>query len=104
MDAEQILLKQIDRAGKAERLLNDELLIEAFTLVEAHIMNMFKSAPLRDEEGIVKVKYMLHLLGLVKGALEQAVKAGELATHALEEKRRGVTWLGDVWRSRQSRR
>lgn len=105
VDAEQVLLKQAERGKKADRLLKDEMLVEAFDSVEEHILKMFRDAPLRDEEGIVKAKYLLHLLRLVKGAITQVVRTGSLAEVQLDERRRGVRQvLGDVWRSRQSRR
>lgn len=105
VDTETILLTQIERGKKADRLLQDEMFVEAFDSVEQHILKMFRTAPIRDEEGIVKAKYLLHLLGLVKGAVTQVVRTGQLAEQQLEERRRGVKqYLGDVWRSRQSRR
>jgi hypothetical protein len=104
VDTEELLSKELERASKAERLLKDPMFNEAFQVCEDHILQMFRSAPLRDEEGIVKAKYLLHLLSLVKGAVTQVVRTGQLAEKQLEERRRGVTWLGDVWKSRQSRR
>ena len=104
VDSENVLLRQIERGEKAHRLLEDEMLQEAFALVEQKIRKMFDDAPLRDEEGIVKSKYLLHCFRLVKGAIEQAVQTGQLAEKQLADKRRGVRWLGDVWPSRQSRR
>lgn len=105
VDPETILLSQAERGKKAERLLNDEMFVEAFDSVEKHILSMFRNAPLRDEEGVIKTKYMLHLLSLVKGAVTQVVRTGQLAEKQLEERRRGVREvLGDVWHSRRSRR
>jgi hypothetical protein len=96
--------KDITRGAKAERLLNDPTLKEAFDLVEGHIIGMFKNAPIRDEEGVVKTKQLLHSLSLVKSALEQAVRDGKIAQHTLDEQKRGVKqFLGDVWQSRLKR-
>lgn len=105
VDTEQILLKQAERGAKADRWLKDEMTVEVFDAVEKHVLHMFRTAPLRDEEGIVKTKYLLHLLGLLKGAATQVARTGALAEQQLEERRRGVRQvLGEVWRSRQSRR
>jgi hypothetical protein len=93
----------IDRGAKAERLLNDPLLQEAFDLVRVHFLSMFENAPLRDDDGIVKARYLLHSLGLVRGALEQAVRDGKIELQTLEDKKRGVSWLGDVWQQRKKR-
>jgi hypothetical protein len=95
---------EVTRGAHAERLLNDPLLKEAFELVENHILAMFRNAPLRDSEGVVKSKQLLHSLSLVRGALEQAVRDGKVAAHTLEERKRGVSWLGDVWQSRRQRK
>lgn len=96
--------KEMERGAKAERLLADPLLKEAFSLVENHILGIFKSAPIRDDEGIVKAKQLLHSLSLVKSALEQAVREGKIAAFTLEEQKRGVRqFLGDVWQSRLKR-
>lgn len=104
-DPEQILLKQLDRGVRAKRLLEDEMFVEAFASVEEHVLQMIKTAPLRDEEGVIKAKYMLHLLSLVKGAVSQVAQTGRLAELELERRKRGVTdYLGDIWRTRQRRR
>ena len=94
----------LDRGAKAERLLDDAMLKEAFSTVENHILTLFRTAPLRDEEGIVKSKQLLHCLTLVRSALEQVVRDGKVAANTLEEKKRGVkSFLGDVWQSRPKR-
>lgn len=96
--------RDLDRGAKAERLLNDPTLKEAFELVESHFIGMFKSAPIRDNEGVVKIKQLLHSLTLVRSALEQAVRDGKIAQHTLEEQKRGVRqFLGDVWQARLKR-
>jgi hypothetical protein len=96
--------KDLERGSRAERLLADPLLKESFDLVENHILSMFKSAPIRDEEGVVKSKQLLHSLTLVRSALEQAVRDGKVAANTLEEERRGIrTYLGEVWKGRQRR-
>lgn len=96
--------KELERGAKAERLLADPLLQESFAMVENHILMMFRSAPIRDEEGIIKAKELLHSLTLVRSALEQAVRDGRIAANTLEEQKRGVRqFLGDVWQARLKR-
>lgn len=94
----------LERGAKAERLLNDPLIAEAFSLVETHIVGKFKDAPIRDEEGVIKAKYLLHALSLVRRVFEDAVRDGKVAERALEDKRRGIHFLGDIWPSRKPRR
>jgi hypothetical protein len=92
----------IDRGIKAQRLLEDPLLREAFALAEQSILNLFRSAP--DDATAIRSKQLLTALTLVKRALEQAISDGKIAEHALEDQKRGiVTQLGDIWRSRMPR-
>lgn len=100
---EEKLRQDLDRGARAERLLKEELLQEAFSLVENHIMEMFRHASLRDDEGVLKSKQLLHALTLVRRALEQAVTDGKVAANLLEEKARGIAYLGDIWSKRQSK-
>jgi hypothetical protein len=94
----------VDRGVRAERILEDELVKEAFQLVEDHFIGMFRRAPLRDEEGVIKAKQLLHALTLFRRVFEDALRNGRLAEQALSEKRKGVSFLGDIWQSRQPRR
>lgn len=97
------LNNEVERGQKAEKLLKDPMLIEAFETVEKQILHMFSSARIGDEKSILKAKDLEYALSLVRRALEQVFKTGQLAAHDLEQKRRGVTWLGDVWQNRRSR-
>jgi hypothetical protein len=94
--------RDLDRGARAERTLKD--LEEPFALVESHILGMFRTAPLRDDDGVIRTKQLLHCLTLVRSALEQAVRDGKIAANTLEEQKRGVRqFLGDVWHSRLKR-
>ena len=94
------LRQQVDRGLKAESLLRDPFIQEAFDLVESHILQKFKDAPIRDEEGVIKAKQLLHAFSLVKGAFESAIKDGEAAKLRLDPKKMGVPFLQDIsnWR------
>lgn len=91
-------LRDVDRGKRAERLLSDPMLTEAFDLVENHILSMFKSAPLRDEEGILRAKDLLHALSLVRRVFDDAVRNGKIAADALNPEKRGAPFLGDLSR------
>jgi hypothetical protein len=80
--------QQLERAGKAEKLLNDPMLIEAFDLVRTTILKNIENAPIRDREGLHECRLMLELLRGVRANLEQAVRDGKVVVAALEEKRR----------------
>ena len=91
----------IARGVKAKHLLEDPLLSEAFTLAEKAILDKFRSAP--DNEGVIRSKQLLTALTLVRRVLEQAVNDGKVAERTLEDEKRGITFLGDLWKSRRNR-
>jgi hypothetical protein len=75
---------ELDRGIKAERLLNDPTLTEAFDLVSKAIHERWEQCPTRDREGAHELKLMLKLLGDVRANLEQALVDGKLAAEELK--------------------
>ena len=91
----------IARGAKAKALLGDPLLSEAFTLAEKAILDKFRSAA--DDTQVVRAKQLLTALTLVRAVIEQAIRDGKVAANALDEERRGISFLGDLreaWRKR----
>ena len=80
--------EDIDRGIKAERLLNDPLLIEAFEKVRSAVLSQFEASPVRDTEGREHLFKMLKALNDARSHLEQAMRGGKFALHLKEEKRR----------------
>jgi hypothetical protein len=78
----------IDRAHRAERLLKDPLLVEAFDKVRAAILAAFEASPARDAEGREHLFQRLKALNDAKGYLEQAARNAKVVLHLQEEKRR----------------
>ena len=78
------LERDLDRGQRAERLLQDPMLNEAFSLVETAIHQAWASAPIRDREGQHELKLQLKLLGDVRANLEQALQDGKLAASELK--------------------
>lgn len=74
-----------ERGHKAEKLLNDPLLKDAFTLVAQAIHERWEAAPLRDRDGAHELKLMLKLLNDVRATLERAIADGKLAAAELEQ-------------------
>ena len=93
------LQADIDRGAKAERLLADPLLVEAFDCVAQAIHEAWADCPLRDKEGAHELKLQLKLLGDVRANLERAVADGKLAAAELEAKRRADE-VQRQWRER----
>lgn len=75
----------LERAQRAERILNDPTFDEAFKLVSAAIHEQWESAPIRDKDGAHELKLMLKLLGDVRANLERAIADGKLAAHELQK-------------------
>lgn len=78
----------LERAGRAEKLVNDPMLIEAFELVRTQILKNIEDAPVRDRDGVHEMQLMLKLLRGVRANLEQAVRDGKVVLATLEQKRR----------------
>jgi hypothetical protein len=78
----------IDRAQKAERILNDPTYQESFELVRQALLAKFEAAPLTDAEGIQMIRLCMKLLKDVKANLDTAVQDGKLAAFEIEEKKR----------------
>jgi hypothetical protein len=79
---------EIDRGVRAEKLINDPLLTEAFTKVEEAIWAAFKTSPARDAEGREHLYQRLKALTDARGYLEQVMRDGKVAIHLKEEKKR----------------
>ena len=71
--------KEMQRGEEAEQLLRNELLQEAFEMVETGIIEQWKSAPIRDIQGQHELKLMLKLLGDVRGYIKEVANTGKLA-------------------------
>jgi hypothetical protein len=93
--------EQIARGAKARALLEDPLLSEAFGLAEKAILDKFRHAS--EDDQVIRSKQLLTALTLVKRLLEQAISDGKIAERTLEDEKRGVSFLGDIWRSRRAR-
>ena len=87
-------MNAIDRAQKAERIVNDELFKEAFESVRQALIQKFETAPVNDVEGMGKVRLCLKLLHDVRANLERVIADGKVAEFELQEKKR-VANLGD---------
>ena len=77
----------IERGTKADKLLKDPLLIEAFDLVKQALTNKWEHSPARDKEGREYLYLMIKATNDARGYLEQAVRDGKVALHSREERR-----------------
>ena len=87
-------MNEIDRGNRAQALLDDETLQQAFADVREAILGQIESCPLRDTEGAEKLRLMLKLLRDLQANLETAVSNGKLAEVELNHSQDKRRWFG----------
>lgn len=80
--------ERIDRAVKADKLLNDPLLNEAFDNVRQAIFETIEHTPIRDAEGLTSLRLSLKLLQDVRANLKQVLNDGKVAEFRIEQQKR----------------
>lgn len=78
----------IERATKAEKIINDAVFQDAFDKVRLALLDKIEGSPVRDKDGREYLYLMLKALSDAKGVLEQAMRDGKVALHLREQKRR----------------
>ena len=69
------------RAAKAQALLNDPELNNAFDAVRKSIHDMWEQTPIRDRDGAHELRLMLKLLDDVKANIQSVVNTGKVVAH-----------------------
>jgi hypothetical protein len=75
---------KIDRGAKAETLLRNELLQEAFDYLESEFTGAWKQSAVEDSQARERLYLLCQNLSAVKNYLKSAVEDGKLAQSALE--------------------
>jgi hypothetical protein len=78
----------IERAEKAQRILNDPIFQESFESVRQALLTKFETAPVNDTEGMAKIRLCLKLLSDVKANLVSVLNDGKVAEFEMQEKKR----------------
>ena len=81
--AEKNLEKQVSRGERARQLLENSVLPEAFAAIKEVYTKALVEAPIRDIEGIQKLKIMIGLVDKLKETLETFVNDGKVAVKEL---------------------
>lgn len=76
--------EEIRRGHEAERLMNEPLLVEAFELVEAGLVDGMKRVAIGDNKTQHELVLMLQLLAKVRGHLKTTADTGKMARIAKE--------------------
>lgn len=81
------------KSDRVQQLVDNEDLKEAFANVRERLLIEIEQAPLRDQEGIMTLKYELHLLRSVEANLHRAISDGKMETFNQQQK---SAVLGDL--------
>jgi hypothetical protein len=97
---ESKLRDEASRGLRAQALIDDELLREAFQMLRTRYTNEWAESPARDSEGREKLWLMLKLLSAVDAHLSEVLTTGKLAATQLEQERtrlqRTKDWMKEV--------
>jgi hypothetical protein len=78
--------EKLNRAARAQAILNDPLVKEAMEHMEAECWQLFKKLAPSDSEGIMQVKAMQYFHGKYIAFFEKTMNDGKLAKLELERK------------------
>lgn len=88
--------RDIFRGERAQRLLEDEILQEAFATIEQEYTQQWLNSPARDQDGRERLFLMVKTLHRLRTELEAVLQTGQVAKHNLSllEKARKI---GQKW-------
>ena len=81
------LRSEATRGMEAIELMSNELLVEAFTTLDARLTQEWSNSPARDSEGRERIWLMQKLLKNVVDHLKEIAQTGKLASLQLEQER-----------------
>ena len=87
---EDKLHESISRGARAEALLQNELLQEAFSRLEQDYIEAWRISPARDTDGRERLWQAVNIVGKVRDHLVKVVNDGKLAQRHLHELARGM--------------
>lgn len=88
------------KADRAQELIDDPILQEAFATVRERYRDLIEETPLasKDDEALHDIRKMLHLLREVEKHLKQVVQDGHLEDFRATEQK---NLLGELWPSKR---
>lgn len=82
---ESDLIKQQDRAAKAQMLLDNPLLNETLDAIEQEIVKKWIECPIRDKEGKEELWKLVKTKKKFESLLKGYIETGKLASHDLKK-------------------
>ncbi len=73
------------RAQRAQQLMDDELMVEAFAALENEYISCWKATPVRDTDARERLWQQLRNLSLLKDHFEKIIGNGKLAQKQLDD-------------------
>jgi hypothetical protein len=77
---------EIARGERAQQVLREPLLQEAFTEIERELIEQWQNSPVRDVEGREKLYLTLRCLQKLQGHLVSVVETGKVAQATLAQR------------------
>lgn len=88
------------RGQRAAELMEDPLMVEAFTILQERFQTEWVNSPARDTEGRERLWLMQKLLTNLKGHIEEIMRTGQMASIQLEQHRtrtqKAKEWLKNL--------
>jgi hypothetical protein len=83
--SEEALTKATAKANRAQKLLDDDLLSEAFTSLETAYIAAWRATTIEDISGREKLFLAINVVGKVRDHLNTVVRDGKLAAAELKQ-------------------
>lgn len=92
-------MNALERGAHAEKLLNDELLKEAFEHLRSSYLKSLEDWPLDDAHGAERLRIALKVVQGVRNNLNTVLRDGKVAQLKLEEERKKARLIDQFpWR------
>lgn len=88
----------MNRAAKAQALLNDPELTAAFVAVRESILKRMEDCPIRDRDGLHELKLMLKLTADVRANLLSVVNTGKVIESRIDMLERAKKGIANAFR------
>ena len=100
-ETEAQLRSEATRGFRANELMNDELMLEAFSTLDKRLTQEWADSPVRDTEGRERIWLMQKLLKNVDAHLREIATTGRMANLQLEQERtllqKAKQWANESW-------
>jgi len=80
------LRQQAERAARAEALMRDPLIVEAFETLDKEFVNAWKQSSIDDQAARENIYQLLQALDALKGHFQKVLEDGRLAEERLKHR------------------